>query len=168
MKRVPYALIVLLLVLTVVGVLAYGEADWSVYLWQQTISEQRQHSGGAWSLTSAHPWELATGPLRLTPTPPKPTPPRMTRAARYTCDQKAAYLKYLVTPSLDPDMNLDRIGGVTRRIVNADAYEVTYEYQGVGYAHRGTLHLACGRQAPDSWFRWFPTRRIEPQKGNPL
>ncbi len=153
MKRVSYALIVLLLVLTAVGVLVYREADWTVYLWQRGTIEERLPDG-AWVVRTAYPWWWTTE-LMFTKIP--------VFERRKTCDEKAAYLKSILTPAGGPPV----AGG---KIVDPETFQVTAEYSADPYhsapwTMRTTWQLACGRHAPDSWFRWFPAlpRTIQPQ-----
>lgn len=163
MLSVP-VLIVLLLILTIFGVLAYRDAVWTVLLWQRTIDEERLH-GGAWAVRKAYPWDRVTestatiAPITLS------LPGAMYRL--YTCDEKAAYLKSLLPPAGGPPVAMP--GGkapqMTRRIVDPDTFQVTFQYSAdsdhsAPWATRTTWQLACGRRAPDSWLRWVPAGAV--------
>ncbi len=148
MKRAPYALIVLLLVLTVVGVLAYREAERTVYLWQRGTIEERLPEG-AWVVRTAYPWEWTTEWIMYTK-----SKNGLPVYRRHTCDEKAAYMKSILTRGGGPPV-------AGWKIMDAETFQATEEYSAdsahsAPWAIRTTWKFACGRHAPDSWFRWAP------------
>ncbi|MFZ1059901.1 MAG: hypothetical protein WAP47_12010 [Candidatus Rokuibacteriota bacterium] len=152
-----YGFIIVMPVIFFVLLAMYRDAVWTVYLWQRTIDEERLH-GGAWVVRKAYPWNQAT---ESTGSTIGGLPGKFYHL--YTCDEKAAYLKSLLTPVGGPLVAMP--GGkapqMTRQIVDPDTFQVTFEYSAdsdhsAPWATRTTWQVACGRQAPDSWFRWIP------------